>query len=539
MPNIVRGERMQGLMVYLAGPGKANEHSEPHLVAGDAAIMAWHDDAELDRASALAIAEQLDAPRKVLGVEVAGGSVWHCSLSLKAEEGVQSDEKWAAIARDFVDGMGFSEASGKAPCRWVAVRHGLSKEGNDHIHLALSLVREDGTKADPFRDYFKAQRLTGELERKYGLQVLESRQLGIGERGLKPAELERAQRTGAEPERLRLARQVRAASAEASSEVDFVRTLRAAGVLVRPRYAAGRDDVVTGFSVALRPAEGEKPYWIGGGQLARDLTLPRLRQQWPDTPEAASAAVAEWRRSRRSQRLEHGTERGALRPVSPEQWVKHTEEVAQLREYLRTVPVDDHATWTQVARETAGVFAVWSQRAEPTPGPLAETSRALARFAQVRAHRAEPRPSAMPSVHGAVLALAVASDSGSSRMAQAVMLRQLANTMKAAHDAMSARGEARSAAAVASVARHQLRAIAAALPDPGDGQQRPAVLREVRATRERAAAQARTTGAQRAPGSPVPTRLQPGTAAAAQRAGSGARGGPGASQEGRGEHLER
>lgn len=39
MPNITRGARMSGLMSYLAGPGRSNEHSEPHLVAGDAAIM--------------------------------------------------------------------------------------------------------------------------------------------------------------------------------------------------------------------------------------------------------------------------------------------------------------------------------------------------------------------------------------------------------------------------------------------------------------------------------------------------------------------
>ena len=40
MPNITRGGRMTGLLVYLAGPGRNNEHSNPHLVAGDAAIMA-------------------------------------------------------------------------------------------------------------------------------------------------------------------------------------------------------------------------------------------------------------------------------------------------------------------------------------------------------------------------------------------------------------------------------------------------------------------------------------------------------------------
>lgn len=41
--------------------------------------------------------------------------MWHCSLSLRAEEGDLSDERWAEIANDFMDEMGFTEASGKAP----------------------------------------------------------------------------------------------------------------------------------------------------------------------------------------------------------------------------------------------------------------------------------------------------------------------------------------------------------------------------------------------------------------------------------------
>ena len=49
MPNVVRGDRMSGLMTYLVGPGRSNEHTEPHLVGGDPALLAWHDDAELDR----------------------------------------------------------------------------------------------------------------------------------------------------------------------------------------------------------------------------------------------------------------------------------------------------------------------------------------------------------------------------------------------------------------------------------------------------------------------------------------------------------
>ena len=75
MPNITRGDRMSGLMTYLVGAGRANEHTEPHLVAGDAAMMAWHDDAELGRDSALAIARHLDRPRKAFDVDVKGGHV--------------------------------------------------------------------------------------------------------------------------------------------------------------------------------------------------------------------------------------------------------------------------------------------------------------------------------------------------------------------------------------------------------------------------------------------------------------------------------
>lgn len=67
---ITRGAKMSGLLTYLQGEGKANEHTDPHLVAGDPAIMAWHDDNEMSRVDALDIAKQLDQPRRVFGTEV-------------------------------------------------------------------------------------------------------------------------------------------------------------------------------------------------------------------------------------------------------------------------------------------------------------------------------------------------------------------------------------------------------------------------------------------------------------------------------------
>ena len=42
--------------------------------------------------------------------------------------------------------------------------------------------------------------------------------------------------------------------------------------------------------------------WFGGGRLAQDLTLPRLRETWTDTPQAATEAAAEWVAAKRGRR---------------------------------------------------------------------------------------------------------------------------------------------------------------------------------------------------------------------------------------------
>ena len=466
MPNITRGSDLPGLMRYLVGPGRVNEHAEPHLVAGDQAMLSWWDDAELNADAARNIAAHLDAPRRETGVEVTGGHVWHCSLSLKAEEGQLTDARWAEVTGAFVDRMGFTESSGKAACRWVAVRHGVSKAGNDHVHLVVSLVRNDGTKASVWNDRPQAQHVARDLEERFGLQVTAGRAAGVGSRGLKPAEQARTVREQrVEPVRPDLERRVRAAAAAATTEAEFVRRLRLDRVLVHPRFAAGRGDVVVGYSVADRPTHGERPVWYGGGRLARDLTLPRLREAWPDTPEGASTAVGEWTAAGRNRRV---TAPAADRPerVRRDPGELHTAagQIADARERLRAVPVDDRAAWAAVAHDSAGVFAAWSRRLETTrPGPLAATARELSKSAQLRAHQARP---GTPSVqrgagrHAAVLLLQ-ASASTPQRTGELLLLRQLSATMKAVHDAHQAAGEARLAAGLAAAGREHLVAIEA------------------------------------------------------------------------------
>ena len=494
---------MAGLMTYLVGPGRANEHTEPHLVAGDAAMLAWHDDAELSRDGGLAIARHLDRPRTATGVEVNGGHVWHCSLSLRADEGALSDEQWRAIANDFVRAMDFDDAEGtKAPCRWVAVRHGVSTNGNDHIHLVVNLVREDGTKASVHNDFKRAQAAARALEVKHELEPLESTRAERATRGYDPAEREAQARARARatydrqagatlrvrPEwtslppadrqtriaaelrtdqpRYLLALKVRAAATASNDESEFVRRMRRSGLLVRPRFADGRTDVVTGYSVAERPVAGERPIWYGGGHLARDLTLPRLRDGWPDTPTGASEAAAEWTAAKRGRRVvAPGRETTA---PDPEDWSRQNEELRALVERLRAVAVDDRDTWATVARQTAGAFAAWSNATEETPGDLAAAAEALSRSAQTYGRTVRPTKAGTVAISGAAMLLASAARGGQGTVAQAAMIRSLLRLTQAVCEAAAAADQARHAQLLAHDTRARLVRVREALPKPVD-----------------------------------------------------------------------
>ncbi|WP_353713518.1 relaxase/mobilization nuclease domain-containing protein [Arthrobacter sp. K5] len=483
IPNITRGSRMAGLMVYLASTDAdktKNAHTDPHLVAGDAAIMAWYDDGVLDKDDAVAIAKHLDQPREAFGVEVrvkdmrwdpvkkervfAGykdAGVWHCSLSLRAEEGALTDQQWGDIANDFVNAMGFTEASGKAQCRWAAVNHGTSENGNHHIHIAVSLVREDGTKASTHGDYGRAQKTCRALEAKYGLEELSSVHAS---RGYDRAEKATAARDEREMHRASLARKVRASATASGSEAAFVRRARDTGLLVRPRYAKNTTDVIVGYSVAERPTPGERPIWFGGGTLASDLRLGQLRNEWADTPHAATEAAAEWNAAARNKRKANTRGPETAMP-DPQLWVDYTRTATELAERLRAVPKDDHATWAKAARDTAGAFAAWSHRLEPTPGPLAATAAELSRTAQLRAPKDHSKPVPLPSITGAAM-LFLAASGKDKTAAQAALMLQLVNTAFAIHEMHQQSGRTREAQRIRTVVTEQLKPFAATMPTP-------------------------------------------------------------------------
>lgn len=557
MPNVTEGGRTAGVLAYLVGPGRANEHTEPHLVAGDPAVMAWHGSDELARPAAFEIAEHLDSPMRTFGTRVQGmvtryepgtnirvkvgvadNHVWHCSLSLRADEGELSDELWGQIATEFVDAMGFGDDQGsKAPCRWVAVRHGASKNGNDHIHIVVNRVREDGTKASNWKSWPRSQRAVADLERRHGLQILESREAGRGARGLSPAEQARQERTGLAPERFRAHRLVRAAAVQAGDEAEFVRRARRAGLLIRPRYAAGRSDVVTGYSVAVRPPAGEKPVWFGGGQLARDLTLPRLREHWPDTPQHATGAVAEWNAAARGQRIVAPGAEASTPGVG--EFTQLVEEIRAMRHRLGAIDPRDHIAWAHVARQASGLLATWSTATEAEPGPLAAASREVAVIASTHARGDRTRQPMGPPARGMALVIAALDSHTPAAVRAAIVAREITLTVQAVIDAARAAGQLATAtrlqAAVTSqlapvhahlqaeVAARQHRTHAAAAPSAAVDAPAPAPEGDdVPRTRaeELAALKERDPQAWKAAvlrekvfgrmGSPVPSRLTPG-----------------------------
>ena len=61
MPNVVQGANTKGLMTYLVGPGRANEHTNPHIVAASPVIeRRWGNWDSLSKAQGEEIAELLD-----------------------------------------------------------------------------------------------------------------------------------------------------------------------------------------------------------------------------------------------------------------------------------------------------------------------------------------------------------------------------------------------------------------------------------------------------------------------------------------------
>jgi hypothetical protein len=431
---ITKGSSGQALIRYLFGPGKTNEYTDQRVVASGLAV-GIEEGLPLTPAEIAGLGAAIDAANDRFETNPPGGHIWHVSLSIPRADRLIVDDEWADLAQRVMSALGFG-GEGVQPAAWVAIGHGTNANGNQHLHIAASLVRMDGRQVNIWQDRKTLSRVCAEIERTYGLSVVEGRE-GKGMPGLSRAEVERtAREQWAEPPRITLARLVREASVASKDEAEFVRRLRGSGALVRPRFETGGQEAVVGYSVAVRTPEGTAPIWFGGGKLAKDLTLPHLREFWEASRDDQRAAVAEW-----SAAKSVAPGREALHG-HPDDWRRAVAGVERSLERLRAVPVSDLAAWRGAAREAAGVFAAWSRRLEGnSPGPLAATADALARSAQKRPGEPTLEREAVRDFRGVAAIVAQSQLSRDSPMVWAMLIDQMGRTLRAIGDAHAARGE--------------------------------------------------------------------------------------------------
>jgi hypothetical protein len=248
-----------------------------------------------DREAITKLARQLDLPVKSLPRgQRPKTTIWHCSVRTAADDRPLTDAEWATVARRIMHAAGIAPEDDAKACRWVAVRH-----APDHIHIAATLVREDGRTARRNFDKRAVQNEARAIEKDYGLRELHPGD-GTAAKRATSAERHKADRRGLDrPARDQLRDAVRRALAGAATEEEFFHRLTAQGVRNTKRVAPSGD--VTGFTVALpgdRNRDG-KPIWFSGSKLAPDLSLPRIRERLA-AGDPASPGITDPVRARRT-----------------------------------------------------------------------------------------------------------------------------------------------------------------------------------------------------------------------------------------------
>ncbi len=469
-----RGTRTRGLVEYLFGPGRAEEHTNQRIVA--AWDEAWQGITHPDGVQRALLSAEVDAPvKRMPEVAKPAEHVYHVSISNHGQDRNLSDDEWATVAEAVADTLGLSGTDTRAGARWFAVHHGAASGDRDHIHFVATLVREDGRGIYLNKDNLALREVAKEMTARFGLEV-RTREPGAGQRGLSRPEMAASQdpvvaatggpeqqraaetvsaatneggeqqpdRTSAagvvvesfapvEVPRRRLERTVRAAATAASTEAQWLARLGELGVAVEARWARGGDRVV-GYRVALadtpREQAGSKAVWFGGGTLAHDLTLPALRAGW--TRESNPAAA--WRRA------------PAAAPAPTEAALDSTLAMTNTRRAPERISRDfaaatttlrgavmtarllggDGAEVARAARDTGGLLAALAEHAPPADRRrLVQASAHLAQAGQVE--HGQARGARSPLSPGfAKVAVTVLTAASGGTASTAVLLAQVA-----------------------------------------------------------------------------------------------------------------
>lgn len=348
-----------GLIQYLFGPGRYDEHENPRVLASwDAQPDLWQPpkvgpgEFDLD---VRALVAAMQAPAKGAGLPVTTpnpelaeharffttlpdgsrslkeGYVWHCTLRNDSSDRTLSDDEWAHIAEEMMHRSGVARRGDVGGPRWVAVRH-----DDDGIHLVATLVRQDTHRRFSPSFYKKKLRDAAlEMEQLYGLTSTapaDRTAASCPHRG----ETEKAARSGRVPAREELRDAVAQAASASLTVAEFEQALSQAGYRVELRRLPSGD--VQGYKVA-RPGDVNRhgnPVWYSGSTLAADLSLPKLEQRW--------------QQARRGRRPGTALDAG----MSGQEWAEHGE---VLVERTRLLLLDDPSQVHGVAHAVGDVWA--------------------------------------------------------------------------------------------------------------------------------------------------------------------------------------
>lgn len=156
-------------------------------------------------------------------------AVLHVSLSAAPGEKL-SDAQWQSIGQKYLDGMGFKNN------QYIMTRH--EDTSHEHIHILANRITHDGQVVSDSHDYKRQSQIMRQIEKEYGLKVVEPNQ-ETGRKGLRKPEIEKSLRTGEPNMRLILQDLAERAIKKSDGIVEYAKQLRAQGVVLIGTFQQG------------------------------------------------------------------------------------------------------------------------------------------------------------------------------------------------------------------------------------------------------------------------------------------------------------
>jgi Relaxase/Mobilisation nuclease domain len=273
--------RDPGAMVrYVFGPGRAEEHLSPRVIAGNIAA-----------ADERAVREGLGAQAQ-LRADL-GRPSYHVALAAAPEDRRMDDAEWARISERFAEEMGLES------CAWVTVRHDdVQRDGREHVHLLAVAVTGAGERWDDSLDRPRAIKVCRAIEAERGLVVADAPERRAG-RDARTAQAARyaAAREDAVPDQQRArAGLERAVDRSDGTWPDLMGQAGREGLRLALRERSGG---VTGVSVTVDRADGQGERTFRASALHRSLSAAQItqrlgaRREQLRTPEPARTRPAQ------------------------------------------------------------------------------------------------------------------------------------------------------------------------------------------------------------------------------------------------------